>query len=73
MVQSQNDFRYFDEEAMKDSQIVDAGTSHIAVDLFNTGNADVYGEFVKTTNVLAGATRIDFDLSASLYILSHLR
>ena len=59
-------FQYNDEEAMKDSQIVDAGTSHIAVDLFNTGNADIYAEFGKTTNVLAGATKIDFDLFVDL-------
>lgn len=59
-------FQYFDEEAMKDNQIVDAGTSHLAVDLFNTGNADIYAEFEKTTNILESATKIDFDLFVDL-------
>ena len=59
-------FQYFDEEAMKDSKVVDAGTGHIAVDLFNTGNNDIYAEFSKTTNVVENTGKIDFDLFVDL-------
>ena len=50
---AQNDFRYFDEEAMKDPMLVPVGMKHAGTDLFNTINGDIYAEFNKTTVELA--------------------
>ena len=44
---AQNRFKYFDEEAMTDPLAVQTGIRHMAVDMFNTVNADIYGEFAK--------------------------
>lgn len=46
---AQNRFPYFDEEAMKDPIVVQTGTNHAGVDLFNTIQADVYGAFQDAT------------------------
>lgn len=62
---AQGHFTYFDEEAAKDPNIVDVGTNHLAVDLYNTGNNDIYAEFLKTTNVVTG-TGFNFDLFVDL-------
>lgn len=46
---AQNKFEYFDEEAMTDPNIVPVGMKHAGTDLFNTANADIYGEYKKAT------------------------
>lgn len=46
---AQNRFEYFDEEAMSDPMIVTTGIRHMATDMFNTVNADVFAEFGKAT------------------------
>ena len=46
---AQNRFEYFDEEAMTDPMIVTTGVRHMATDMFNTINADVFAEFNKAT------------------------
>jgi hypothetical protein len=45
----QDRFQYFDEEAMTDSMAVTTGIRHIATDLFNTVNGDIFAEFNKAT------------------------
>lgn len=44
---AQNRFIYYDEEAMTDPMLVPVGTRHMGTDMFNTENADVFGEFNK--------------------------
>lgn len=46
---AQNRFEYYDEEAMADPKIVLVGTRHMATDMFNTVNADIFAEFKKAT------------------------
>lgn len=46
---AQNRFKYFDEQEMTDPMVVTTGTRHMAVDMFNTVNADVFAEFNKAT------------------------
>ena len=46
---AQNRFKYFDEQEMTDPMIVTTGVRHMAVDMFNTVNADVFAEFNKAT------------------------
>lgn len=57
---AQNRFRYYDEQAMTDPMIVPTGTNHAAVDMFNTGNADIYAEFKKTTQLVT-SNALDFN------------
>ena len=45
---AQNRFQYYDEEAMRDPNLVPVGMKHAGTDLFNTTNADIYAEFNKT-------------------------
>lgn len=60
IILAQNRFQYFDEEAMKDPMIVPVGMKHAGTDLFNTVNADVFGEFKKATlSVAASAPNFD--------------
>ena len=56
---AQNRFKYYDEQAMTDPQLVPVGTRHMGTDMFNTVNGDVYGEFKKATMVVPTA-KIDF-------------
>lgn len=61
---AQNRFPYYDEEAMKDPMVVPVGLRHMAVDMFNTVNADIFNEFNKTSlAVYTGGTnkQIGFD------------
>lgn len=53
---AQNRFEWFDEEAMKDPMLVPVGMQHAGTDLFNTMNADIFGEFKKGTMTVAAAT-----------------
>ena len=46
---AQNRFQYYDEEAMTDPLVVTTGVRHMATDMFNTVNADIFAEFNKAT------------------------
>jgi len=56
---AQNRFKYFDEQEMVDPMVVTTGLRHMATDMFNTVNADIFAEFNKATLVHA-ATAPDF-------------
>ena len=56
---AQNRFKYYDEQEMTDPMVVTTGVRHMAVDMFNTVNADVFAEFNKAT-VTHAATTPDF-------------
>ena len=60
---AQNQFEWYDEEAMKDPMIVPVGMRHAGTDMFNTVNADVYAEFKKAT-LTVDATAFDFNAFA---------
>ena len=57
---AQGNFKYQDEEALEDPTMVQTGVKHIGTDMFNIGNADVYKEFAKTTQVVT-STSLDFN------------
>lgn len=57
---AQNRFPYYDEEEMKDPLCVQTGLRHMAVDMFNTVNKDIYTEFGKATQTVT-ATTPNFD------------
>ena len=46
---SQNRFKFFDEQEMADEMVVETGLKHMAVDMFNHVNADIFAEFNKAT------------------------
>lgn len=46
---AQNRFEYYDEELMTDPVMVQTGIRHMATDMFNTVNADIFAEFNKAT------------------------
>ena len=58
---AQNRFRYYDEQAMTDPIAVQTGIRHMAVDMFNTVNADIYAEFAKadTNHTVTGGFSFD--------------
>lgn len=56
---AQNRFKYYDEDAMTDPMIVPVGMRHAGTDMFNTVNADIFGEFNKATQVVVTAA-LDF-------------
>lgn len=63
---AQNRFPWFDEDAMKDPMLVPTGMKHAGTDMFNTVQADVYGEFAKTgLEVPATAPNFDAFVDAS--------
>ena len=68
---AQNRFQYFDEEAMTDPMVVTTGVRHMATDMFNTVNADIFAEFNKAT-LTHNAAAPDFacfaDASAKLNV-----
>ena len=49
---AQNRFEWFDEEAMKDPELVPVGMKHAGTDLFNTMNADIFAEYKKGTQTV---------------------
>lgn len=49
---AQNRFEYFDEEAMTDPMVVETGIRHMATDMFNTVNGDIFAEFNKATQIV---------------------
>lgn len=57
---AQNRFKWFDEHAMTDPMLVPVGLKHGATDMWNTVQADIYGEFAKT-GVEVPAAAPDFD------------
>ena len=57
---AQNNFKWYDEHAMTDPMLVPVGMKHIGTDMFNTVQADIYGEFAKT-GIEVPATAFDFD------------
>ena len=57
---AQNRFVWNDEHAMTDPMLVPVGMKHAGTDMFNTVQADIYGEFAKT-NIEVPATAFDFD------------
>lgn len=57
---AQNDFKYSDEHAMQDPNLVPVGMKHAGTDMFNTVQADIYGEFAKT-GVTVEASAPNFD------------
>lgn len=59
IILAQNRFDYYDEEAMTDPNLVPVGMKHAGTDLFNTVNADIYGEYKKATLATA-PTAFDF-------------
>lgn len=46
---AQNKFEYYDEQAMTDPMLIPIGVRHMATDMFNTVNADIFAEFNKAT------------------------
>lgn len=63
ILMAQNIFEYFDEEAMTDPMIVPTGVRHMATDMFNTVNADIFAEFGKAT-IEVPASTLNFDAFA---------
>ncbi len=68
---AQNRFPYYDEEEMKDPLVVQTGLRHMATDMFNTVNADVFAEFNKATLAVAAA-KPDFGAFADAVALLNL-
>lgn len=68
---AQNQFEWFDEEAMKDPMIVPTGMKHAGTDMFNTVNADVFAEFKKAT-LSVPATAFDFNAFADAVAMLNL-
>jgi hypothetical protein len=61
---AQNRFPYYDEEVMVDPMVVPVGLRHMATDMFNTIQADIFAEFNKAAlRVYTGAANspIKFD------------
>ena len=68
---AQNNFKWYDEHAMRDPMLVPVGMKHIGTDMFNTIQADVYAAFTNTgLEVPAAAPNFDafVDASAALNI-----
>ena len=57
---AQNNFKWYDEHAMTDPMLVPVGMKHIGTDMYNTVQADIYGEFAKT-GIEVQATAFNFD------------
>lgn len=57
---AQNRFVWNDEHAMTDPMLVPTGMKHAGTDMYNTVQADIYGEFAKT-GLVVPATAFDFD------------
>ena len=57
---AQNRFDWFDEESMKDPELVPVGMKHAGTDLFNTMSADIFAEY-KKGNLTVDASAPNFD------------
>ena len=53
---AQNKFMYYDEQEMIDPLVVTTGVRHMATDMFNTVNADIFAEFKKATLGVSAST-----------------
>ena len=53
---AQNRFEWYDEEAMRDPQLVPVGMKHAGTDLFNTMNADIFAEYKKGSMTVPAST-----------------
>lgn len=63
---AQNNFKWYDEHAMRDPMLVPVGMKHNGTDMYNTVQADIYGEFAKTgIEVEAAAFNFDAFVDAS--------
>ena len=49
ILMAQNRFKYFDEQEMTDPLVVTTGLRHMATDMFNHVNADIFTEFNRAT------------------------
>ena len=63
VLMAQNRFRYYDEEEMIDPLIVTTGVRHMATDMYNTVNAEIFAEFAKATQVI-NTSALNFDAFA---------
>ena len=63
ILMAQNRFRYYDEEEMTDPLIVTTGVRHMATDMYNTVNAEIFAEFAKATQVI-NTSALNFDAFA---------
>ena len=57
---AQNRFKYYDEQAMTDPNLVPVGMKHAGTDMFNTVNDDIFAEFNKT-GIEVPASSLGFD------------
>ena len=55
---AQNRFEYYDEEVMTDPIAIETGVRKMAAGLFDKMNADIYAEFMKTTQTADGTTDV---------------
>lgn len=72
---AQNRFPYYDEQAMKDPMLVPVGLKHMATDMFNTVQGEIFAEFNKTDlSIYTGGTNkpIDFGAFADAVALLNL-
>ena len=65
---AQNRFGYYDEEEMTDPLIVTTGTRHMATDMFNTVNGDIFAEF-NNASLTVAASNPDFGAFADAVAL----
>lgn len=68
---AQNRFKYYDEEAMTDPMVVETGTRHMGTDMYNTVNADAFGEFNKAQLVVV-TQALGFDAFADAVSLMNI-
>ena len=61
ILMAQNRFKYYDEQEMTDPMVVETGLRHMATDMFNHINDDIYAEFNKATQVVTTSV---FDFNA---------
>ena len=71
ILMAQNRFYYYDEQEMTDPMVVTTGLRHMAVDMFNTVNADIFAEFGKATQVVT-ASAPNFDAFADASAILNL-
>ena len=68
---AQNDFKYYDEHAMQDPNLVPVGMKHAGTDIYNTVQADIYSEFAKT-GLVVEATAPNFDAFVDAVAALHI-
>ena len=68
---AQNRFEYYDEQAMTDPMLVPVGVRHMATDMFNTVNGDIFAEFNKATKIVV-VNAMGFDAFADAQSMFNL-